>query len=164
MDISKYTDDQLAEELEFRKNRKLQDKFENSLKEMGSPVGVWKVTTEGDCEGKTTRVLGTFKGHVSDIAMNLSRGVTGYKLTFQRESLDQIECDDPKDVCVSIQARDRGESESEPKLVKAFLDQVPSKKYAVDVTDCNLYRSVTLTNPHKVYEVKPSLAERCSRV
>lgn len=38
-----------------------------------SPVGRWRVTTEGDCEGRSTRELGTFEGHVADIALRLSK-------------------------------------------------------------------------------------------
>lgn len=45
------------------------------------PVGTWEVTTEGDCEGKTTRRLGTFTGHVADIAATLAPQKE-YGLTF----------------------------------------------------------------------------------
>jgi hypothetical protein len=46
-----------------------------------SPVGWWKVTTEGDCEGRTTDDLGTHYGHVCEIALSLKG--SGYKLRFQ---------------------------------------------------------------------------------
>lgn len=36
-----------------------------------SPIGWWNVTTEGDCEGRTTRQLGTHYGHVAEIAFSL---------------------------------------------------------------------------------------------
>lgn len=35
-------------------------------------VGLWKVTTEGDCEGKSTRDLGVWEGNVADIALYLA--------------------------------------------------------------------------------------------
>lgn len=47
-----------------------------------TPVGLWEVTTEGDCEGRTTRHLGTFEGHVADIARLLSREAY-YSLKFR---------------------------------------------------------------------------------
>ena len=34
--------------------------------------GYWIVTTEGDCEGRTTKTLGTFKGYIDDIALSLA--------------------------------------------------------------------------------------------
>lgn len=37
-----------------------------------SPVGLWRVSTEGDCEGKTRRDLGLWEGHVADIAALLA--------------------------------------------------------------------------------------------
>lgn len=45
--------------------------------------GVWEVTTEGDCEGRTTRELGIYQGNISDIAVYLKDKV-GYTLRFKR--------------------------------------------------------------------------------
>lgn len=47
-----------------------------------SPVGWWRVTTEGDVEGHTTDDLGTFYGHVAEIAFSLKGG--GYSLRFEK--------------------------------------------------------------------------------
>lgn len=38
-----------------------------------SPVGWWRVTTEGDVEGRTTKTLGDFYGHVAEIAFALAK-------------------------------------------------------------------------------------------
>lgn len=46
-----------------------------------SPVGWWKVTTEGDCEGRTTEQLGTHYGHVAEIAFSLG---CAYSLRFEK--------------------------------------------------------------------------------
>lgn len=43
--------------------------------------GTWQVTTEGDCEGRTTMHLGTFEGHVDKIARSLV-GQAMYGLRF----------------------------------------------------------------------------------
>ena len=48
--------------------------------------GFWQVSTEGDCEGRTTRVLGTFKGRVDEIAFALAEK-SSYKLTFKAVDL-----------------------------------------------------------------------------
>lgn len=45
------------------------------------PVQVWRVTTEGDCEGRTTRDLGEFYGHIAEIAFSLADKVY-YSLHF----------------------------------------------------------------------------------
>lgn len=37
-----------------------------------SPVGLWRVSTEGDVEGRTNRDLGLWDGHVADIAALLA--------------------------------------------------------------------------------------------
>lgn len=37
-----------------------------------SVYGVFKVTTEGDCEGRSTRDLGTYEGYIDEIAFALA--------------------------------------------------------------------------------------------
>lgn len=44
-------------------------------------LALWHVTTEGDCEGRTTRDLGVHFGQLDDIAFALS-GSSCYKLQF----------------------------------------------------------------------------------
>lgn len=43
--------------------------------------GLWKVTTEGDCEGRTVRDLGTYEGYIDEIAFALADKCY-YQLTF----------------------------------------------------------------------------------
>ncbi len=52
----------------------------NALEKMGSPIGWWNVTTEGDCEGRTTNQLGDHYGHIAEIALSMKGG--GYSLRF----------------------------------------------------------------------------------
>lgn len=55
------------------KQRLFEDYSKNDFwKNNPSPVGWWVVTTEGDCEGRTTRNLGTHWGHVAEIAFQLA--------------------------------------------------------------------------------------------
>lgn len=52
----------------------------NNLNYLGS-YGLWHVTTEGDCEGRSIRDLGVHEGHLDDIAFALADQV-GYGLRF----------------------------------------------------------------------------------
>lgn len=47
-----------------------------------TPINWWQVTTEGDCEGRTTKDLGDFYGHMVEIAFHLADKVY-YSLTFK---------------------------------------------------------------------------------
>lgn len=44
--------------------------------------GTWKVTTDGDCEGRSTRQLGIHEGYLEDIAFALAPQAM-YDLTFE---------------------------------------------------------------------------------
>lgn len=44
--------------------------------------GLWSVSTEGDCEGRSTKQLGVHEGYVDEIAAALASQVE-YKLTFK---------------------------------------------------------------------------------
>ena len=46
--------------------------FFKMKKEIKSSYGYWKVTTEGDVEGRSERDLGTFRGHLDEIAFHLA--------------------------------------------------------------------------------------------
>lgn len=57
----------------------------DNANEWAHPVGWWCVSTEGDCEGKSTEELGEHFGHVVEIALELSAR-SSYKLTFRKSS------------------------------------------------------------------------------
>lgn len=61
------------------------EKFEESSAEMArfNEYGVWRVHTEADCEGKSIKKLGVFKGKVTDIALHL-KNEAYYRLDFTR--------------------------------------------------------------------------------
>ena len=46
-------------------------------------IGYWEVTTEGDCEGRTTRNLGTYYGWLDEIAFKLA-SQSYYSLRFSK--------------------------------------------------------------------------------
>lgn len=48
-----------------------------------SEIKLWKVTEDGDCEGRTTRTVGYYKGSVEEIALMLAhKGDPHYALMF----------------------------------------------------------------------------------
>lgn len=51
--------------------------------------GTWTVTTEGDCEGRSTRDLGTHTGYLDDIAFALADKAY-YGLQFKLVDLNQM--------------------------------------------------------------------------
>ena len=57
------------------------------------PYGLWEVSTEGDCEGRSVRKLGIFRGNYQDIAFALADKCY-YVLHFKR--LDENEFNLPK--------------------------------------------------------------------
>ncbi len=59
--------------------------------EISSPYGVWQVTTEGDCEGRSVTNLGVFEGYLDEIALKLA-GRAYYALRFSpAKNLKNIE-------------------------------------------------------------------------
>ncbi|QFP93275.1 UNVERIFIED_ORG: hypothetical protein Xoosp15_10 [Xanthomonas phage Xoo-sp15] len=67
--------DELAKLIKEKEDRKKPIPF--------NPEGVWRVTTEGDCEGRSVRQLGTYEGHILDVVRQLA-GQAYYQLTFER--------------------------------------------------------------------------------
>lgn len=60
-DLKKFSDVELLAELKRRNERKPGDpRYE-------SPVGLWRLTTEGDVEGRSTTTIVTEYGHVGDL-------------------------------------------------------------------------------------------------
>jgi len=51
--------------------------------------GVWKITTEGDCEGRTVKHLGIYRGHIDEIARSLANTGGGYSLQFSAVDIQE---------------------------------------------------------------------------
>ena len=54
-----------------------------------NPYGLWKVETEGDCEGRSVRQLGIYEGYIDEIAFGLADKCY-YSLQFTYLSKDDI--------------------------------------------------------------------------
>lgn len=58
------------------------------MADWSKPVNYWRVTTEGDEEGRSSRDLGIHYGHLAEIAMYLARSAF-YGLKFEPVSLNE---------------------------------------------------------------------------
>ncbi|BEU14801.1 hypothetical protein [Bacillus phage CM1] len=94
--------------------RKLQKEKEDRKKPIPfDPEGVWEVTTEGDCEGRSIRRLGTYEGHILDIVRQLA-GQAYYQLTFERAKPATLATKLPKGTRRSVQFHVTGERDKLP--------------------------------------------------
>lgn len=55
----------------------------NSIKPIDPTYGVWIVSTDGDCEGRSAKRLGIYEGHIDEIALHLADKAM-YNLFFSR--------------------------------------------------------------------------------
>jgi hypothetical protein len=97
-----------------------------------SPVGTWHVTTEGDCEGKSTKDLGIHTGHVADIARVLGNHCF-YSLQFEQVLISET-VPEPEKECKSVNIKlgiDSGTWNSEigerARWMKTFLGKNSTK-------------------------------------
>lgn len=104
--------------------------------------GLWKVTTEGDVEGRSTTQLGTHEGYIDEIALHLA-DKQYYSLKF--EQIEPIEKYEPKRKKVNVQlAIDSGTWNSSndqlvAEMTKFFADR------PVHIEHCNYFASFTIT-------------------
>lgn len=109
---------------------------------MNNLYGTFRVTTEGDCEGRTTKDLGVFTGFIDEIAFHLANKVF-YQLIFQRiEIQTQLP---PTDDSVSISIYPEM---SLAEVKKMFKDR------EVDVELGQYYKSFKITKPLSEIEKK----------
>lgn len=118
-------------------------------KDYTNPYGTWQVTTEGDCEGRSTRNLGVYVGYLDDIAFALAEKCC-YSLEFTKidteiptpkKVLDQV------NVVLNIDSKTWKLSVDD--RVKYFQNMLHNRK--VYVSRGSAYASVTLskTNTEK---------------
>jgi hypothetical protein len=116
-----------------------------------NPYGKWSVQTEGDCEGKTTRYLGTFEGYLDDIAFALADKCY-YSLEFTKVEDKKLKrCPvEHVDVNLSIESGTWDMDMTMADRVKFFKDMLQGRD--VKVTDGNFYSSVCLHQNDKEIE------------
>ena len=62
-----------------------------------NPYGIWEVSTEGDCEGRTSRNLGIFEGYLADKAF--------YSLDFKEVRIPKISHEDANSKRTEVDVR-----------------------------------------------------------
>lgn len=147
----KNIDDLSIQELEELENSIKQRKQELSslprvMVPWKSPVGLWKVTTEGDCEGRSTKNLGIHRGHIADIAHRLG-GHNMYSLNFQPANENDLKVSDRPVEKVHIQldiSSKTWDSKDRVKMVKEFLSREKPETVNYAVLQSNYYASTEL--------------------
>ena len=120
-----------------------------------SPIGRWQVTTEGDCEGRTTKQLGTYDGHVADIAFRLGN-CGGYQLAFNPDKplpeLPPQLRDKTKTIHISLGIESgtwNFDSKVRSASVGDWLASKPAKDVNFNVSESNYYAGVMLERKDK---------------
>ena len=119
-----------------------------------SVYGVFKVTTEGDCEGRTIEDLGTYKGYIDEIAFALADKCY-YSLTFHQINPEEHKLDmTPKrkevDIALDI---DSGTWDLEGKdRIKYFKNLFKDRN--IEVSNSNFYANVKISTNKKTKEEK----------
>ncbi len=72
---------------QLKLNKTLPQKKNTLEEKFGTPVRWWEVSTEGDCEGKSSKHLGIHYGHIAEIAFSLGNQ-GGYQLYFEPREMD----------------------------------------------------------------------------
>lgn len=118
--------------------------------------GFWQVTTEGDEEGRTTRVLGTFKGRIDEIAFALAER-SFYKLTFKAVDLSIPE---PTKIHETVHVSFDIDSGIWDMNNVEIADLAKHIMHGSDVIvkESNYFASFLLSREHKMQEIKKQRA------
>lgn len=112
-------------------------------KDYTNSYGTWKVTTEGDCEGKSTKNLGVYVGYLDDIAFALADQCF-YSLRFTKVCTDiPIPKSAKEKVNVSLDIESNTWNMDEKERVEYFRRLLCGRDN-VTITDGQFYASVTL--------------------
>ena len=71
----------------------------DKIEDYKNPYGTWKVTTEGDVEGRSTRQLGTYTGYIDEIAFALADKCY-YELHFTKVHPEELDLTPKKSMVV----------------------------------------------------------------
>ena len=119
-----------------------------------SVYGVFKVTTEGDCEGRSVRDLGTYEGYIDEIAFALADKCY-YSLEFHKINPEKLKLDmTPKRKSVDIHLDiDSGTWDLEGKdRIKYFKDLFKDRD--IEISNSNSYAGVKISTNKKTKEEK----------
>jgi len=108
--------------------------------------GTWRVTTEGDEEGRTVRELGSYTGNFDEIAFALA-DKEFYKLTFEMVDAPPTEYKPVRDR-VNISFHINSGTWDMHHLVRTQFFRRLLQDTDIDVTEGQLFASVKLVTPH----------------
>jgi hypothetical protein len=119
-----------------------------------SAKGAWHVTTEGDCEGKSTHDLGVHEGYLDDIAFALGRQAY-YSLTFSaaKPLPDPVKTQPVREVCVKLDIDSGTWDLKSPERVAYFRNLLAGRDVAV--TGSQFFASVILKRQPTKDEITP---------
>ena len=125
-----------------------------------NPYGKWVVTTEGDCEGRTTEHLGTFEGYLDDIAFALADKCF-YTLEFKKVEDEKLKRRPVAyvNVVLPIESGTWDGDMTREDRVKFFKNMLQGRD--VKVTDGNFFSSVCLHQNDK--EIESAIKENDRR-
>lgn len=114
--------------------------------------GWWKVTTEGDCEGRTVREIGTFYGHLDELARQLAH-FCYYSLQFSaitepKEIDPRNPLATPKRVHVSLNIDSKTWDMKPSERAAAMASVFKNNDRPVDVKDGTYYASFLIEWPN----------------
>lgn len=114
-----------------------------------STYGLWKVETEGDCEGRTKKDIGIYKGYVDEIALHLADKCL-YSLMFTKLNIKHKEkyvpVSDKVNICFNIDSNTWNmNSIDRVNEMKTFFADRPC-----EIEKSNYYGSFVIRNDKKV--------------
>lgn len=123
--------------------------------------GTWKVTTEGDVEGRTTTNLGIYEGHIDEIALHLADKCS-YALSF--ELVEPMKAFTPTKSYVDIALPPDSETWDLGMLDRVSWFNNFLKNRPVEVAPSNSHASVRIVaeNPQEI-EIQAALSKLTER-
>jgi len=117
-----------------------------------SVSGIWKVTTPGDCEGRTIIDLGTYTGNIDEIALHLAD--KGTDLTFT--PIDPEKWNDRTPVRKTVHVSMSNLVNSDYGNKSKFMPQIRElfKDRPVKIGESNYYGSFTITTDNETIDDK----------
>ena len=120
-----------------------------------NPNGVWQVTTEGDCEGKSVRNLGVFSGRLDEIAFALSKKAM-YSLTFKKLDLSvHTPTEVRREVTIALDI-DSGVWDMTASERVGTIREMLKDAENIFVSEGSTYKSVTLSREDAQEEIRRS--------
>lgn len=123
--------------------------FKPVAKPYTNVYGLWNVTTEGDCEGRSTKNLGDFEGNIDEIALHLADKCY-YSLRFTLISPPEFTTYKPTgdSVNVSLDIKSNTWNYTNDEMVREMSEIF--KHRPVTIQPCTYYAAFTISIPESV--------------